>query len=234
MRSVVPAVRDYKEYRPYLRRDFLYSCAYCTMSEAEAHGIRFCIDHYEPKSVRPDLSTQYNNLMYACDRCNVLKGDRVPSDSARGDGYRFFRPDSDQYEDHFDLNGLRVTGKSRPGEFTIEALDLNRSALRTIRRLRARLAECERLAVAGVHALKHFQLDQLQPFVRGQAVRLIRDAEVMADEIRNQIDGILAEFARSSLLDEDIEYKERLAQRKSRLKKWNGLSPGEWRSEDGQ
>ena len=59
-------------------------------------AIRFTIDHYEPRSARPELENDYNNLMYCCDTCNSLKGDRCPPQSARHDGFRFYRPDNQQ------------------------------------------------------------------------------------------------------------------------------------------
>jgi hypothetical protein len=73
-RSTVPPGLKYSEYRQTLRHDFIYSCAYCTMSEAEAQAIRFVIDHYEPRNARPDLIDDYENLMYSCDECNDRKG----------------------------------------------------------------------------------------------------------------------------------------------------------------
>ncbi|MGC1294505.1 MAG: hypothetical protein WA869_05640 [Alloacidobacterium sp.] len=54
-RSVVPKGLQYGNYKKYLRYDFMYSCAYCSMSEAEAQAIRFTIDHYEPRNARPEL-----------------------------------------------------------------------------------------------------------------------------------------------------------------------------------
>src|SRR4051812_645405 len=82
-RSQVAPDLPYGAYRQVIRYDFFYTCAYCTMSEAEAQAIRFCIDHYEPRSARPDLERNYTNLMYACDECNMRKGDRCPPESAR-------------------------------------------------------------------------------------------------------------------------------------------------------
>src|SRR4051794_36398673 len=102
VRSQQPQLENYQDYRPALRQDFFHSCAYCTMTEAEAQAVRFTIDHYEPQKARPDLVNVYANLMYACDECNSRKGDRCPPESARKDGYRFFCADLDEFLDHFE------------------------------------------------------------------------------------------------------------------------------------
>src|ERR1700742_3839727 len=78
-RSIVPSGLSYPKYLPFLRRDFLYSCGYCTMCEGEAEKIRFTIDHYEPQNARADLVNDYTNLMYACDSCNGRKNDLTPT-----------------------------------------------------------------------------------------------------------------------------------------------------------
>jgi 5-methylcytosine-specific restriction endonuclease McrA len=77
-RTTVPPAKHYSEYKEVLRQDFFHSCAYCTMAESEAQGIRFTIDHYEPQKARPELINYYDNLMYACEECNLRKGDRYP------------------------------------------------------------------------------------------------------------------------------------------------------------
>lgn len=64
-RSHVQLGLKYGEYRETLRYDFFHSCAYCTMSEYEASGIRFTIDHYEPQISSPNLIDEYTNLMWA-------------------------------------------------------------------------------------------------------------------------------------------------------------------------
>lgn len=229
-RSTVPADLQYGEYRQYLRHDFFYSCAYCTMSEAEARAIRFTIDHYEPRNARPDLVHEYNNLMYSCDECNKRKGDRCPPPNARADGYRFFRPDQDAYNNHFQLSGIRVGAKSHVGEYSIQALDLNRLALRRLREIRERLTNCDRLVAEGVRGLRKFHIDRLPPSIKGAAMRAIGQADNFANEIVKEIDSLLRNHARSELIDTDPESKSRAQERTNKLKEMQSLHAGSWRA----
>ena len=173
-RSQVPPGLKYEEYREYLRPDFFFSCAYCTMCESEAQAIRFTVDHYEPQRYRGDLANDYNNLMYCCDTCNTRKGYRMPSPGERAQGYRFFRPDQDKYGDHFERSGQRITHRSNTGYYTKEALDLNRQGLRRLRELRQRAANCNEYVLGGLRALRRFELDQLPTHLKGSADRSIR------------------------------------------------------------
>lgn len=200
------------------------------MSEAEAQAIRFTIDHYEPRSARSDLEDEYSNLMYACDECNTRKGDRCPPDNARANGYRFFRPDVDVYQEHFGKNGIRLKHKTTVGEFTIDAIDLNRQTLRRLREIRQRLTECDRFVVEGILALRNFHIDQLPPHVKSQAVDTIRRAVKIAETMANDIDEMLRQHAKSSLDGEDEEASDRAAERASRLRNLAALYPGNWRA----
>lgn len=232
VRSEVPPGREYVNYKRWLRQDFFYSCAYCTMSEAEAQAIRFVIDHYEPVSARPDLKDVYDNLMYCCDECNVRKGDRCPPPSARSNGFRFFRPDEDRYEDHFKLKSQRLESLSNVGEFSIHALDLNRALLRRLRELRDRATQCHHLISQGARALRSYPIDRLPQHVKASAVRYIARAIHTSNELENAVDEILRNYAKSSLLEDEpdpdagAESKERLA----RLRKMQALYPGVWRT----
>ena len=232
VRSEVPPGRAYREYKTWLRRDFFYSCAYCSMTEAEAQAIRFVIDHYEPASVRPDLKDVYDNLMYCCDECNLRKGDRCPPPNARADGFRFFRPDHDHHEEHFDLKGLRLESLSNLGEFSIEALDLNRTLLRRLRELRDRATQCHRLVGQGVRALRNYPIDRLPRHVKSSAARYIARAIQAGNKLEDAVDEILKEYAKSPLLEDEpdpevgAERKDRLA----RLRKIRALYPGAWRA----
>jgi HNH endonuclease len=229
--SDVPPDRPYNEYKQWLRHDFFCSCAYCSMSEAEAQARRFTIDHYEPKKARPELVNDYNNLMYCCDECNMRKGDRCPPLSARENGIRFFRPDADRWQEHFERNGVRLVPVSKVGSFTIDAVDLNRKALRTLREIRERIAHCNDQISQGVLALKRFPIDRLPPQIRAKALQYIKQAVRVDQDLTKAIEHVLRESAKSPLLDEDSapELQERMRERQARLDETEALHPGIWR-----
>lgn len=231
-RSDVPARADYGEYRQELRHDFFHSCAYCTMTEFEAHAIRFVIDHYEPKNARPELEHAYSNLMYCCDECNSRKGDRCPPETARANDFRFFRPDEDLRSEHFDRSGAEVRHKTNVGYYTAEALDLNRPALRKLREIRQRLEHCAPLVSEGVMALRAFSIDQLPQGVRSQALKVIGRAEEAEGRLSQDMDNLLRNFARSTLIDPEQtpEEVQRLAERSEKLSALGGLYAGSWRA----
>ena len=231
-RSSVPSDRPYGEYRDTLRHDFFYACAYCTMLETEAHAIRFTIDHYEPSSAAPHLENEYSNLMWACDPCNTLKGDRCPPDAARAAGFRFFRPDEDIHQDHFQPGGIRIEHRTNVGYFTIEAIDLNREALLRLRKIRAQLFQLGEWVTRGVSALRRVQLDQLPPQIRGRTYVAIKRMERVAEGFENEVDLLLRNFGRSALIDPDTRSEEEIAERLSELKRIQGLFPGVWRGRD--
>lgn len=227
----VPANLPYGKCKPWLRSDFIFQCAYCTMSEAEAQGIRFTIDHYEPQSARPDLVDQYDNLMYCCDQCNELKGDRVPPPTARDNGVRYFRPDTDRWREHFERQGVRINGRSPAGEFSIQAIDLNRQRLRKLRELRKRVAQCDEEVSEGITALRRFPLDRLNQKIRSRVSQRIGQATDVMVSMVEAIDQVLRESAKSELLDEESapELKERNRERQAFLKEKEALYPGTWR-----
>ncbi len=130
VRSAVPSREPYTEYLRELRIDFWFSCAYCTMCEAEAQAIAFSIDHYEPQTARTDLICTYSNLMYACTICNSFKQNVTPPACARAAGYRFFKADQDDASEHFVLEGETIRPLTNVGKLTISALNLNRPVLR--------------------------------------------------------------------------------------------------------
>jgi HNH endonuclease len=227
---VVPSGLKCPEYRPYLRYDFFYACAYCTIAESEARAISFEIDHYEPREERPDVIDDYGNLMYACETCNGFKSDRTTPLEARAHGCRFFRADQDLRSDHFERHGTEVTHKTNVGFFTIEALDLNRQTLRRIRELRERLSECDQYVVDGILSLRSYPVDTLPVEIRVRALKKIEEARDAAEDIQTAIDMLLRDFAKSELIDPDKDSAERAAARKANLKELEGMHPGAWRA----
>lgn len=228
-RSIVPSGLVYTEYRPFLRKDFYWSCAYCTRTEGEASTIRFTIDHYEPQTLSPALVNDYSNLLYCCDTCNLRKGSIYPPANALAAGVRFFRPDTDIHEDHFESAGLRINGKTKIGEFTIDNIDLNRLDLRRLRQIREKASACQEFVAHGIQALRKMRIDQLPPNVKAQAFKAIRQVERAAKEIEADLDAILKNYASSPyVIDANITAAES-EERRKRLEKWNALYPGRWR-----
>jgi hypothetical protein len=204
------------------------------MCEGEARALRFEIDHYEPQALRGDLVNVYSNLMYSCEECNNRKGDLSPPDDARAAGVRFFRPDLDHHGDHFGLvvgdDEMFVEGISSIGEFTVEYCDLNRLALRKLRKIRREISEVDQFVAHGVALLKRFPIDSIAREQRGRAASAIKELIGYAEEIGDDIDDLLSTYARSELLDADPESEQRAKSRRAKMKEFKALYPGEWRS----
>jgi hypothetical protein len=75
---------DYRRYLPWLRDEFTFRCVYCLRREqwGRAAG-ELQIDHFLAVAQRPELKTDYDNLLLVCPICNVLKGNRVLPDPCR-------------------------------------------------------------------------------------------------------------------------------------------------------
>ena len=231
-RTAVGQVKHYNEYIGQLRTDFVYSCAYCTITEAEAAGINFTIDHYRPRRSHRELENSYDNLMYCCRSCNSYKGDRDPPQTAQASGLRFFRPDRDVRHEHFSLDGIKLIEETGIGEFTIEAVDLNRAVLCRVRALRRRFDSCDEYVAEGISALLSFRIDRLAPASRARALKARDDVVGSVSRLKNDIDELLRESTKSSLLDPDPEAEARFRDRRAKLKGYEAIFPGNWRGRD--
>ena len=67
---------DYPSFKPWLRDEFLFRCVYCLVRERwhQDGEALFSVDHLTPQSEYPAGVCDYENLVYACSRCNSLKG----------------------------------------------------------------------------------------------------------------------------------------------------------------
>lgn len=148
-----PQHKKYKDYKCYLREDFVYRCVYCTIHENEFGGPRsYHVEHFRPKGVErfAHLITDYGNLLYACQVCNPFKGDAWPSDNPIEDGKGFIDPCEYDYDEHFRLaDGDELVGLSGVGRYMVERLHLNRMQLIKLRRKRQgdEVAQQEALAL---------------------------------------------------------------------------------------
>ncbi len=118
---------NYKSFKPWLRDEFRFRCVYCLWREvwcADGEG-SFGVDHIRPVASHPTLKCDYDNLAYACCRCNSVKQDnRLPVD-----------PCDDGWGNHLSASADgTVRAITAAGEQTIETCRLNRPALVLARR----------------------------------------------------------------------------------------------------
>jgi len=125
---------DWSPYKPWLRDEFCFRCVYCLMRERwyPSGHVAFGVDHLRPRAHAPDRASDYENLVYACQDCNALKGDARgvpdPCDSPYGAHLRIRQ------------DGV-IAGLSAVGQWLIDALRLNRATLLESRRRHIRLID---------------------------------------------------------------------------------------------
>lgn len=82
---------DHTGYKPWLRDEFEFRCAYCLQRETWSRDGQalFSADHVIPQSLDPEgrILNRYSNLIYACTACNAAKREMIvldPTDEALG------------------------------------------------------------------------------------------------------------------------------------------------------
>ena len=64
---------SHKEYRRWLEDDFIFRCVYCLKRMVWAPTDIWTVDHIVPREEAPELACEYDNLVLACQFCNLLK-----------------------------------------------------------------------------------------------------------------------------------------------------------------
>lgn len=225
-RSNVEKKSKYSDYRDDLRVDFWYSCAYCSMTEDEACGIGFEIDHYLPQNFHPALSNDYNNLMWSCQKCNSLKRDYNPNDSDTEKGLMIIRPDNENPSYHFKLNYNKLEGKTITGEFNIVYLALNRMQLQKLRMIRKKFYESSEYIKQGIKSIASIKIDRIDKKNRflfeKMKKHIIERQKILEDP--ESVSSILKVFGKSELIDSDPEKRKQLKSRKNYLKQQRAIT----------
>ena len=112
----------HEDIRSALRDETHHKCAYCE-SRME-HVTSGNVEHIIPKSVKPELVCDWNNLTLACPLCNSKKGTYYSVDCP------LINPYVDNLDSHFRWIGPML-GAVTPdrGRVTVTRLDLNRGEL---------------------------------------------------------------------------------------------------------
>lgn len=119
-----PVWRDYRTYKPVLRKEFNQKCIYCCRPDY-LNVPSFGVDHYKPKKVFPELECEYCNLFYCCAACNSRKGMFWPDDDLLALGCFVPNPCDHIMFDHLRYNSVEVEYRSKAGQWTLDLLDLN-------------------------------------------------------------------------------------------------------------
>lgn len=124
----------YRKYRPYLKTDFQGRCCYCNMPSSLV-TIPYHVEHFIPVNVfkgkKDSLLTDYDNLMWACPKCNLSKGDKYKGDfenSAEIENELFYNPVEKDYNEIFFRNEIGgIDSEDEKGREMIKTLKLYRS-----------------------------------------------------------------------------------------------------------
>jgi hypothetical protein len=102
-RTCVKKYANYGDYKPYLATDFFKRCGYTDCSDFWFGGSNtFHIDHFIPWKkypAKPELKTDYQNLVYCCSYVNILKSD---------DETNYIDPCNEDFNDHFGRSSFGV------------------------------------------------------------------------------------------------------------------------------
>lgn len=97
-------------------------CEYYLIHESDTFfGLQ--IDHII--SEKHGGTTEAGNLAVACTFCNLYKGSDIASLSSKGTLTRFFNPRSDDWLEHFTLDGATIRPLTDIGEVTARILQFN-------------------------------------------------------------------------------------------------------------
>ena len=101
-------------------------CEYCRIPQAATPFITFHVEHIIARQHQDDDHDDPAGLALACDRCNVFKGPNLASiDPVTKQQANLFHPRFDDWDDHFQLTGGRIEGRTEVGRSTARLLNIN-------------------------------------------------------------------------------------------------------------
>lgn len=120
--------------RKAVRERAAHSCEYCGRRAADSPLVPLQIEHVIPR--KHGGGDQLTNLALACAECNLHKGSNLTGiDPETNAVTSLFDPRGDQWDAHFQWQGLQIVGRTAIGRTTVPVLDLNAPA-----RLRVRMS----------------------------------------------------------------------------------------------
>lgn len=119
--------KNFPDYKPWLRDEFSFRCVYCLEREIwyPSRTAGFAVDHFVPKAVHHEGLCAYDNLVYACNRCNSYKQTKLS----------LLDPTATAFVDHFAVaDDGHIQGLTPEAQDMIDLLDLDDSPALDVRR----------------------------------------------------------------------------------------------------
>lgn len=147
----------YREYRPCLRWEFGFSCAFCLCHEADLspYGRRTEVEHFVPVSHDQEQENNYFNCFLVCPFCNQSRG-AAPNQDPAGPG-RLLNPCEEAWREFFYLREDQILPREENADavYTRNTYDLNdprKVKMRELRRLTISAGAAHRSRFQELHA----------------------------------------------------------------------------------
>ena len=110
--------------RAHVRERAQNSCEYCQLHQSDSPLAALHVEHIIPKvhGGTDDLE----NLALACIDCNLHKGTNLTGlDPETNELTELFHPRRQDWDEHFEWQGVQLVGKTAVGRTTIRVLNMN-------------------------------------------------------------------------------------------------------------
>ena len=202
-----PPRAGFQSYRPCLRWDFGFTCAFCLLHEtdlgSDLSGIEgtglTTIEHWHPQSAAPELANEYSNCLYACRFCNRSRGTSPVESPADG---RLLNPCANVWSEHFTARGDRivVAREDRDALRTERVYDLNDPRKVALRRRRRELIEAALATIREASTIPELILiaEHLDGSEREEVIRA-------AEFLRDQVNRARGQLVRLEAVPVDVD-----------------------------
>ena len=113
-----------RQVRTHVRERAHNACEYCHLHQDDSPWAALHVEHIIPKV--HGGTDESDNLALACIDCNLHKGTNLTGiDPQTGQLTELFHPRRQTWDEHFELQGVHLIGKTAAGRTTIRVLDMN-------------------------------------------------------------------------------------------------------------
>jgi len=110
--------------RAHVRERAGHRCEYCQLRQDDSPLAALHVEHIVPR-IHGGGDNQ-DNLALACIDCNLHKGTNLTGvDPMTNKVTKLFHPRHDRWEDHFEWQGIYLSGKTPVGRTTVRVLNMN-------------------------------------------------------------------------------------------------------------